>query len=52
MSFSYYFIFCILAKNIIIRKRLLSDNQYNINLLTKIYFSIIIFLAIKLNSII
>ena len=27
----------------------LLDNQFDINLLTKIYFSIIIFLAIKLN---
>jgi len=29
----------------------LLDNQFDINLLTKIYFSVIFFLAIKLNSI-
>ncbi len=29
----------------------LSDNQINVNRLTKIYFSIIFLLAIKLNSI-
>ena len=29
----------------------LSDNQINVNRLTKIYFSVIFLLAIKLNSI-
>ena len=51
MSFSYYFIFCVLAKNKRIRKRHLLDNQNNANLLTKIYFPVIFLLAIKLNSI-
>ena len=51
MSFSYHFIFCISDKNIMIRKRQLFDNQFDINLLTKIYFSVIFLLAIKLNSI-
>ena len=34
-----------------IRKRHLLDNQINVNLLTKIYFSVIFLLAIKLKSI-
>ena len=51
MSFSYHFIFCVLAKNKMKRKRHLLDNQINVNLLTKIYFSVIFLLAIKLNSI-
>jgi len=34
-----------------IRKRHQPDNQWSMKLLTKIYFSIIIFLAIKLNNI-
>lgn len=51
MSFSYYFIFCISDKNKMIRKLHLLDNQFDINLLTKIYFSVIFLLAIKLNSI-
>lgn len=34
-----------------IRKKQLFDNQYNTKLLTKIYFSVIFLLAIKLNSI-
>ena len=33
------------------RKRHLLDNQINVNLLTKIYFSVIFLLAIKLKSI-
>ena len=33
------------------RKRYLLDNQINVNLLTKIYFSVIFLLAIKLKSI-
>ena len=33
------------------RKRHLFDNQINVNLLTKNYFSIVFLLAIKLNSI-
>ena len=33
------------------RKRQLLDNQINVNLLTKIYFSVIFLLAIKLKSI-
>lgn len=33
------------------RKRHLLDNQINVNLLTKIYFSVIFLLAIKLQSI-
>lgn len=51
MSFSYHFIFCISDKNKMIRKLHLLDNQFDINLLTKIYFSVIFLLAIKLNSI-
>ena len=51
MPFSYHFIFCVLAKNKMIRKRHLLDNQINVNLLTKIYFSVIFLLAIKLKSI-
>ena len=34
-----------------IRKRHLLDNQINVNLLTKIYFSVIFLLAIKLKNI-
>ena len=49
--FSYHFIFCVLAKNKMKRKRHLLDNQINVNLLTKIYFSVIFLLAIKLKSI-
>ena len=51
MPFSYHFIFCVLAKNKMKRKRYLLDNQINVNLLTKIYFSVIFLLAIKLKSI-
>ena len=51
MPFSYHFIFCVLAKNKMKRKRHLLDNQINVNLLTKIYFSVIFLLAIKLKSI-
>ena len=51
MPFSYHFIFCVLAKNKMIRKRHLLDNQINVNLLTKICFSVIFLLAIKLKSI-
>ena len=51
MPFSYHIIFCVLAKNKMIRKRHLSDSQINANQLVKIYFSVIFLLAIKLNSI-
>lgn len=51
VPFSYHFIFCVLAKNKMKRKRHLLDNQINVNLLTKIYFSVIFLLAIKLKSI-
>ena len=51
MPFFYHFIFCVLAKNKMKRKRHLFDNQINVNLLTKKYFSVVFLLAIKLNSI-
>ena len=51
MPFSYHFIFCVLAKNKMKRKIHLLDNQINVNLLTKNYFSVVFLLAIKLNSI-
>jgi len=51
MSFSYHFIFYILAKSKTTRKRHSIDNQYDSELLIKIYFSVIFLLAIKLNSI-